>query len=61
MATHETVQAIGRARPINAPDDAPIEVHIYGGLPLYGLHKHGLEVADYLPTPTAEPFAGRYA
>ena len=51
MATHETVQAIGRARPINAPDDAPVEVHIYGGLPLFGLHKHGLEVAEYLPDP----------
>ena len=51
MATNETVQAIGRARPINAPDDAPVEVHIYGGLPLFGLHKHGLEVADYLPDP----------
>ena len=43
--TAETVQAIGRARGANAVDT--LTVHIYGGLPLWGLWEHGLTVDAY--------------
>ncbi|MBU2717948.1 hypothetical protein HF563_00755, partial [Acidithiobacillus ferridurans] len=47
--TAETVQAIGRARGANS--EAMINVHIYGGVPLYGLWQHGLSVASYQADP----------
>ena len=47
--TAETVQAIGRARGANA--ESPIDIHIYGGVPLNGLWQHGLTVAQYADDP----------
>ena len=47
--TAETVQAIGRARGANA--EATIDIHIYGGVPLFGLWQHGLAVARYEADP----------
>ncbi len=47
--TAETVQAIGRARGANAENT--IDVHIYGGVPLYGLWQHGLAVDSYEADP----------
>ena len=47
--TSETVQAIGRARGANA--DNTIDIHIYGGVPLHGLWRHGLSVAEYADDP----------
>ncbi|MHB8354429.1 MAG: hypothetical protein ACYDCF_08365, partial [Burkholderiales bacterium] len=47
--TAETVQAIGRARGANA--EATIHIHIYGGVPLFGLWQHGLAVARYEADP----------
>ena len=47
--TAETVQAIGRARGANAENT--IDVHIYGGVPLFGLWQHGLTVAEYADDP----------
>ncbi|WP_264318270.1 PriCT-2 domain-containing protein, partial [Acidithiobacillus ferridurans] len=43
--TAETVQALGRARGANLA--SPVDVHIYGGVPLAGLGAYGLEVAEY--------------
>ncbi len=48
-ATSETVQAIGRARAVNC--DREITVRIFGGLPLSGLEKYGLAVAEYQDDP----------
>ena len=45
--TSETVQAIGRVRGANADPDAPITIHIYGGVPLHGVGNHGLAVDEY--------------
>ena len=45
--TNETVQAIGRVRGANADPDAPITIHIYGGVPLHGLGDHGLMANEY--------------
>ena len=42
--TAETVQAIGRARGANA--EKPVDIYIYGGVPLFGLWQHGLAVAS---------------
>ncbi len=47
--TSETVQAIGRARGANA--ESPIDIHIYGGVPLHGLWQHGLSIASYETDP----------
>jgi hypothetical protein len=47
----ETVQAIGRARAVNASPDAPLDIDIFGGVPLYGLSEYGLVVDDYLDDP----------
>lgn len=44
--TNETVQAIGRLRGVNHEGE-PLTVHIYGGLPLYQLWKHGITVDEY--------------
>ncbi|PKY11389.1 hypothetical protein B1757_04705, partial [Acidithiobacillus marinus] len=42
---NETVQAIGRARGVNA--ETELTIHVYGGVPVAGLHEHGLAVAEY--------------
>ena len=47
--TAETVQAVGRARGANAENT--IDIHIYGGVPLHGLWRHGLPVAEYADDP----------
>lgn len=42
------VQAIGRVRGASwDPSKPPIEVHIFGGVPLVGLSEHGLQVDEY--------------
>jgi hypothetical protein len=46
--TNEQVQAIGRVRGVNHNGDTPLEVHIYGGVPLYGIWNHGIEIAEYV-------------
>ena len=46
--TNETVQAIGRVRGVNHAGKEPLEVHIYGGVPLYGIWNHGIEIAEYV-------------
>ena len=45
--TNETVQAIGRVRGVNHEGE-PLEVHIYGGVPLHGIWKHGIEATEYV-------------
>jgi hypothetical protein len=47
--TAETVQAIGRARAANLDPAHPVTIHVYGGVPLYGLGDHGLTVEAYQP------------
>ncbi|MBU2758344.1 hypothetical protein HFU97_13210, partial [Acidithiobacillus sp. BN09-2] len=47
--TAETVQAIGRARAVNS--DREITVRIFGGIPLAGLGRYGLEVSSYEDDP----------
>lgn len=47
--TAETVQAIGRARGANS--DHTIEVRIFGGVPLVGLHEYGIKVDSYESNP----------
>lgn len=51
MATIETVQGIGRARAVNASEDEPIDIDIFGGVPLFGLARYGLAVDGYLDDP----------
>ena len=46
--TNEQVQAIGRVRGVNHIGKEPLEVHIYGGVPLYGIWNHGIEIAEYV-------------
>ncbi len=49
MITNETVQAIGRARGANL--DEPVEIRIFGGVPLHNLAQYGLEVSEYRADP----------
>lgn len=51
MSTLETIQAIGRARAVNAQENAPIEVDIFGGVPLFGLASYGLSIDGYQDDP----------
>jgi hypothetical protein len=51
LCTIETVQAIGRARGVNASADAPLDIDIFGGVPLFALETHGLTIAEYLDDP----------
>ena len=50
-STLETVQAIGRARGANADPEKPLQIAIFGGLPLFGLGEHGLTVHSYQDDP----------
>ncbi|MHB1658047.1 MAG: hypothetical protein ACYCRF_01875 [Acidithiobacillus sp.] len=44
----DVVQAIGRVRGASWPrDKPPIEVHVFGGLPLIGLDQHLIEISEY--------------
>ena len=45
--TAEVVQAVGRVRGANLDPAHPATIHIYGGVPLYGLSEHGLTVEAY--------------
>ena len=45
--TAEVVQAVGRVRGANLDPAHPVTIHIYGGVPLYGLGQHGLTVEAY--------------
>ena len=47
----KVVQAIGRVRGVWGSADDPFEVHIYGGLPLFGIWEHGLHVHEYREDP----------
>ena len=49
MITNETVQAIGRARGANL--DEPVEIRIFGGVPLHNLAQYGLQVSEYRADP----------
>jgi hypothetical protein len=53
LATIESVQAIGRARGVNAKPDAPLSIAIFGGVPLFGLGAYGLTVHAYEDEPEA--------
>ena len=51
LCTIETVQAIGRARGVNASADAPLDIDILGGVPLFALEAYGLTITEYLDDP----------
>lgn len=52
-ATIESVQGIGRGRGANAAPEKPLKIAIFGGVPLFGLHRYGLCVHAYLDDPEA--------
>ena len=51
--TIESVQGIGRGRGVNADPASPLKIAIFGGVPLFGLHKYGLRVSAYKDDPEA--------
>lgn len=47
--TAETVQAIGRSRGANS--EREVQIRVFGGVPLEGLGRHGLEISEYRADP----------
>lgn len=54
------VQAIGRVRGVWQTAEKPCEIHLYGGLPLWELWEHGLEVGAYKEDPRGWRTSGDY-